>query len=274
MLISFNGVLTDADDKIFSSHSRIYKYGDGFFESIRIIGRMPQLFSLHYNRIQRAATLFKISLNEKWTQLYFEEQLNLLCLKNGFVNARCRITFYRDSQGYYAPASNKGSFIIELTEDTGAYKLNDKGLSMGSYGQILKPSNFISFFKPLSAIHYVMAGIAAQEQKCDTVVLYNEYQRICEVFNANIFLIVDEDILTPSLGEYCLDGVMRQHVINQCKILGKQIHETAITEEELLMADEVFVTNAGKGIQWVESFGDKHYGFTVTQGLFSEIFSR
>ncbi|MES2617162.1 MAG: aminotransferase class IV [Bacteroidota bacterium] len=274
MLISFNGVLTDADDKIFASHSRIYKYGDGFFESIKIIGKLPQLFSLHYNRIQRASKLLKINLNEKWTQLYFEEQLNLLCLKNGFVNARCRITFYRDSTGFYAPASNKGNFIIDIMEDTGSYKLNDKGLAMGSYGQILKPSNFISFFKPLSAIQYVMAGIAANEQHCDTVVLFNEYQRVCEVYNANIFLMVDDDILTPSLSEYCLDGVMRQHIITQCKMLNKNIHETAITEEELRMADEVFVSNASKGMQWVESYGDKHYDFAKIQRLFSEIFSR
>ncbi len=149
MLISFNGVLTNADDKIFSVYSRIYKYGDGFFESIKLINRAPALFDLHYNRIKRAATLFKINLNEKWTQTFFEEQLNLLCLKNGFVNARCRITFYRDTQGFYAPASNKCSFIIELSEDNGVYRLNDKGLTLGHYRQILKPSNFTSFFKPL-----------------------------------------------------------------------------------------------------------------------------
>ncbi len=272
MLISFNGVLTDADDKIFSSHSRIYKYGDGFFESIKIINREPQLFDLHYSRILRAAKLFKILLSEKWTQTYFVEQLNLLCLKNGFINARCRITFYRDAQGFYTPNTNKGGFLIELSEDNGVYRLNDKGLTLGAYGQILKPSNFVSFFKPLSAINYVMAGIAATEQNCDSVVLFNESNRVCEVHNASIFIIRDEEILTPSLGEYCLDGVMRQHIITRCKALNKEIYEVAITEEELLMADEVFISNASKGMQWVESYGGKFYGFDRVQQLFSELF--
>ena len=272
MLISFNGVLTDADDKIFSSHSRIYKYGDGFFESIKIINKEPQLFTLHYNRILRAAKLFKIQLNQKWTQNYFFEQLNLLCLKNGLVNARCRITFYRDTQGFYTPATNKGSFIIELSEDNGIYRLNDKGLTLGSFGQILKPSNFVSFFKPLSAINYVMAGIAATEQNCDSVVLFNESNRVCEVHNASIFIIRDEEILTPSLGEYCLDGVMRQHIINKCTTADIAIFEVEITEEELLMADEVFTSNASKGMQWVESYGGKFYGFDRIQQLFGVIF--
>lgn len=272
MLISFNGVLTDADDKIFSVHSRIYKYGDGFFESIKIINKSPQLFNLHYSRIKRAATLFKIVLNEKWTESYFEDQLHLLCLKNGFINARCRITFYRDTQGFYIPTSNKCSFIIELSEDNGVYKLNEKGLTMGHYRQILKPSNFTSFFKPLSAINYVMAGIAAKEQECDTVLLYNEYNRICEVHNASIFLLVDDDILTPALGEYCLDGVMRQHIINKCKFRSLNIIETALSEDDLLNAEEIFTCNASRGIQWVESYGDKVYGFAKIQQLFGEIF--
>ncbi|MDI1233090.1 MAG: aminotransferase class IV [bacterium] len=272
MLISFNGVLTDADDKIFSSHSRIYKYGDGFFESIKIINKVPQHFNLHYSRITRAAKLFKIHLNEKWTQGFFNDQLNLLCLKNGLVNARCRITFYRDSQGFYTPVSNKGSFIIELSEDNGVYHLNDKGLTLGTYGQILKPSNFVSFFKPLSAINYVMAGIAAMEQNCDSVVLFNESNRICEVHNANIFIFRDGEIITPSLSEYCLDGVMRQFIINKCKAMNKEVFEEELTEEALLMADEVFVTNASKGMQWVESYGGKFYSFEKVQQLFSEIF--
>ena len=48
MLISFQGVLTDADDKIFNSHSRIYKYGDGFFESIKVVNKRAHLFDLNY----------------------------------------------------------------------------------------------------------------------------------------------------------------------------------------------------------------------------------
>ena len=113
MLISFQGVLTDADEKIFNSHSRIYKYGDGFFESIKVVNKRAQLFDFHYQRILRASTLFHLPLNERWTQQYFEDQIELLCLKNGWVNARCRIVFYRESEGFYAPQRNKCCFLNE-----------------------------------------------------------------------------------------------------------------------------------------------------------------
>lgn len=272
MLISFNGVLTDADDKIFSSRSRIYKYGDGFFESIKVIQKRPQLFDLHYQRIQRASTLFHLPLNDKWTQAYFEDQIELLCLKNGWVNARCRILFYRESEGFYAPERNKCGFLIEMSESNGHYPINDKGLKLGEYGLILKPSNFLSFFKPLSAIQYVLAGIYATENGFDSVILYNESGYVTEAFNANIFLIQGEEIITPALSQYCIDGVMRQYIIQKLKHLGYIIREQEVSEEDLLMADEVFISNATRGITWVESYKDSHYNFSTTYKLHAELF--
>lgn len=272
MLISFNGVLTDADDKIFSSRSRIYKYGDGFFESIKVIQRTPQLFDLHYQRIQRASTLFHLPLQEKWTLKFFEDQIELMCLKNGWLNARCRIIFYRDSDGFYAPERNKCSFLIEMSESTGHYPINDKGLKLGSYGMILKPSNFLSFFKPLSAIQYVLAGIHAIENNFDTVLLFNEAGYVSEVYNANIFIVLDDEILTPGLNQYCLDGVMRQYIINKLRDLGYVVRETEISEDDIYSADEVFISNATRGIAWIENYGEKHFGFSKTYKIHADLF--
>lgn len=272
MLISFNGVLTDADDKIFSSRSRIYKYGDGFFESIKVIQRKPQLFDLHYLRIQKASALFHLPLNEKWTKAFFEDQIELLCLKNGWVNARCRIIFYRESDGFYAPERNKCGFLIEMSESLGHYPINDKGLRLGDYRLILKPANFLSFFKPLSAIQYVLAGIHAAENGFDSVVLFNEQGQVTETFNANIFLIFDDEIITPGLNQYCIDGVMRQYVIQKLKNLGYSVKEQEVSEEELLMADEVFISNATRGIAWVESYKEKNYTFNTTYKIHADLF--
>jgi len=272
MLISFNGVLTDADDKIFSSHSRIFKYGDGFFESIKVINKKPQLFDLHFNRIQRASTLFHLPLQEKWTQKYFEDQIELMCMKNGWLNARCRIIFYRESDGFYAPTRNRCCFLIEMSESSPTYPINDTGLKLGDYGLILKPSNFLSFFKPLSCIHYVLAGIYATEHQFDSVILYNEMGNVSEAYNANIFIISDDEVLTPALSEYCLDGVMRHFILNKLRNLGCIIKETAISEDDLLNADEVFITNATRGITWVESYKGRNYAFSKTYKIHADMF--
>lgn len=272
MLISYNGVLTHADDKLFNASSRIYKYGDGFFESIKIINKKPQLFDLHHDRILRASKLFHLPLNEKWSKNYLEEHLTWLCMKNGWVNARCRIIFYRDCDGFYMPERDKTSFIIEMSESTPNYPFNDIGFKLGAYGQILKASNFVSFFKPLSAIQYVLAGIYARDNKFDSVILFNEFGNVAETFNANIFIIQGDDVITPPLSEYCLDGVMRQHIINSLKNLGCSIIEMPISVEDLKNAEEVFLCNATRGIIWIENFEDSYYSYTKTFQIHQDIF--
>jgi branched-chain amino acid aminotransferase len=124
----------------------------------------------------------------------------------------------------------------------------------------------------LSAINYVLAGIFARDNHFDSVVLYNEAGNICETFNANIFIISDGVVQTPPLSEYCLDGVMRQYIINQMKVLGIPYSEQVITEDDLKNADEVFLSNASKGIVWVESFEQSNYQFNQTFELHSKIF--
>jgi branched-chain amino acid aminotransferase len=172
------------------------------------------------------------------------------------------------------PERDKTSFIIEMSESTSNYPFNDIGFKLGTYGQILKASNFISFFKPLSAIQYVLAGIYARDNHFDSVVLLNEYGNISEAFNANIFLIQGDEVITPPLSEYCLDGVMRQHIITQLQTLGCNIKELPISKEDLMNAEEVFLSNATRGIIWVENFEIAFYGYQKTFQIHQDIFGK
>ncbi len=272
MLISFNGVLTNADDKIFNSHSRIFKYGDGFFESIKLIQNKAQLFDLHYDRILRASHFFHLPLNPKWTKEYFIEHLEWLSLKNGLSHARCKMIFYRDSDGLYMPEKDKTGFIIELKESTSKYKINDKGLKLSDYPFILKGSNFLSFFKSMSSQQYVLAAIHARNNDFNAVLMYNETGRVAEAHHSNVFIIKDSEIITPPLSEYCLDGVMRHFLIDQFKLLGHQIKELPISEQDILEADEMFLCNATQGMMWVENYKDRFYQFQTIFAIHAQIF--
>ena len=121
-------------------------------------------------------------------------------------------------------------------------------------------------------MHYVLAGIYATENQLDTVLLFNEQGNVAEVFNANIFIISGEEILTPALSEYCLDGVMRHYILGTLKYLGYQIRETIVTEDDIESADEVFISNASRGIAWVESYKNKHFGFSQTYKIHADLF--
>lgn len=264
MLVIFNGQLISESEKIFSSLSRTYRYGDGFFETIRVSGRRALWIDLHTERLIRTSKILKYDWPEKLTDRYLDEAIHNLCWKTGNINARCRITVFREGQGYYSPENPKTNFLIELEPlENQKYSLNEKGLKLGEYGLIQKPSNILSLFKTTSAMPYVLAGMFAAENGVDACILFNDQGRVAEAHNSNIFVVQENDILTPSLSEYCLDGIMRKLIISLAREAGLNVVETALNPDELLYSDEIFLTNAVSGIRWVESFREKNYGYNT-----------
>jgi branched-chain amino acid aminotransferase len=145
--------------------------------------------------------------------------------------------------------------------------LNDEGFVIDLYNEIKKPVNKISNFKTTSALPYVMAGIYAREKKLNDVLLVNDTNNIIESTNSNIFIVCNGVLYTPGLTDGCVAGVMRMQIINLALENKFKVYECGLTPQNLLIADEVFLTNAVKGMQWVVSYKMKRYFNKVTREL-------
>ena len=89
--------------------------------------------------------------------------------------------------------------------------------------------------------------------------MLNKHGRIAEATSSNVFLYKNNNIYTPSLDEGCVAGVMRKQILRIAEKLNINIFEGMVNGSMLQQADELFLTNAVKGIQWVESYKDKQY---------------
>ena len=76
-------------------------------------------------------------------------------------------------------------------------------------------------------------------------------------------------LYTPSLDEGCVAGIMRRQIIRIAATEGLGCTESQITEEDLLAADECFLTNAISGIRWVLAYRDKRYYSKTSRMLVS-----
>jgi branched-chain amino acid aminotransferase len=72
-------------------------------------------------------------------------------------------------------------------------------------------------------------------------------------------VVYDKKLYTPSLNEGCIGGVMRQVVMRLAIENGIELIEAQVNPDILNEADEVFITNAAKGIQWVMGYNSKRY---------------
>ncbi|HPH21135.1 MAG TPA: aminotransferase class IV, partial [Haliscomenobacter sp.] len=64
-----------------------------------------------------------------------------------------------------------------------------------------------------------------------------------------------------------IDGVFRKFLLREAPKAGWDIQEKPIRPADLRQSDEVFLSNAVKGIRWVKLFGDRNYGKQHSQKL-------
>ncbi len=258
IIFNHNGKIWEPGNTALSFGNRSFRYGDGIFETIKIYNNKILNLELHYARLKEGCKILGLEFN--WDQKKLQEEIFKTTPPfSGYKDFRIRFTLFRSGYlGYYTPQKNNFEFVIATTALSNLkqpYPFNQNGLKLKLYKEITIHSTPLTAIKTNNSLPYVLAGKFAKESQCDAGLLLNSSGRIAETHYANIFIIKNGNIYTPPVSEGCVAGVMRRAILN----FNKNIKEKPLSIKELLDAEEVFLTNAIKGIQWVELFEDKLY---------------
>ncbi len=264
-----NGILYPQEQGFLKGNNRAFMYGDGIFESIRVKNGKAMFLTAHISRMREAAGALKMDIPHEHTNDYFTKQVNDLIAKNNITSgAKCRLTMYRNTSGNYTPDKNTTGFVIETyVYAHNDYTLNEEGFTVELYPEMKKPVNKLSVYKTCNSLLYIMAGIYARQNKFDDTLIINDKGNIIESSNSNLFIICNGVLYTPALSDGCLGGVMRMQIINIALQRKLKVYECSLTPQNLLVADEVFLTNAIRGLQWVGSYKMKRYYNKLTREL-------
>ncbi|MBS7564611.1 aminotransferase class IV [Mucilaginibacter sp. Bleaf8] len=270
--INFNGEVVPADTAMLTISNRAFKYGDGLFESMRLVNGQLKFADLHANRLQNGMRDLKMDGYSNLDAWFLKEKAEELAIWNKVKQGRIRLTVYRDAGGLYTPNDNRSGWCMELEPDQGlAYQLNHRGVIMNVYNELLKPINYLSNHKTCNSLLYVMAGVYKMQHRLDDVFILNQHGFLCEALSSNVFVWYDNHLYTPALSEGCVAGVMRQVIIDSAVERDIPVTEAQINPDILNEADEVFLTNATKGIQWVMGYGVKRYFNKLSKDLIDEL---
>lgn len=261
LFVNNNGNVLSNDGPTLQAGNRGHLYGDGVFESIRIVSGVPINLENHVKRMLEGAKTLKIKTPTFYDTAFFHERIMELLAKSGInEGGKCRISIDRMSGGSYKPEVNDATFFIEVYPlEQNTFDLNSKGFEIDIFTELKKQRNSLSNFKHKSAIVYVMAAIKAGELKLDDLLIVNDNGGILETSNSNLFVVSNGVLYTPGLEEGCLAGTMRMQIINLALKNGIKVYECNILPQNLLAADEIFLTNAIKGIVWVGGYRTKRY---------------
>lgn len=258
--INLNGELIASDRPVFGSKNRAFRYGDGLFETIRIINGKPLFLEDHLQRLYAGMRMLRMEIPEVLHIYHLEGQIDRL-LKRSRVDlgGKIRLAVFREDGGLYTPESNRVHFLIECEALSNEFSINPHGIDIGLYGDNLKAVNQLSTLKSSNSLLYVLAGEYAKSQKLGEAILLNEFKNLCEGVSSNVFLVVKNKLVTPALQQGCIPGIMRSRMLELAVALGMEVVETNVSPEALMHADEVFFTNAIQGVKWAIAYGDKRY---------------
>jgi len=267
--ISFNGKIIPSDQPIYTASSRAARFGDGIFETMRVRKGKILFEELHIARLLMSLELMQIELSDelKWATLY--SSIVSLLEKNGNPpHARVRLMITRGDGSIMEEPTNSSQVLVE-TWEANDYLFNEKGLKVDVYSEFPRSRNAFSMLKTCNFLPSVMAAKFAKENKLDESLLINDAGRICDATISNIFWVRDGQIFTNAFSEGQVMGVMRTHLILMLHKHDMPVTESLISPEELKQADEIFLTNVIRGVQWVGTFGDRHYENKVSRKIFS-----
>lgn len=272
----YNGTIKKASESIAMQNNRAFSYGDGCFESILAYNNQIPLLLKHIQRIRKTAEILSLDLPTEITDPNTLSNLILyLAHKNKLYKTfRVKLIVYRNSQGFYRPQTNNISYLIQTSAiEQNKFQLNEVGWKIDIYSDIPKNYSVISSQKTLNALPNVLAQIFAKNNNLDDVLFINSQNNIVEATSSNIFILnEDNTVQTPPLSSGCVDGVMRNYLIeNVFPSINYTIYQKNFIERDLLSAKEIFFTNAIWGVKFVLSFKTKRYFNGLSQKIINAL---
>ena len=245
----------------------------GVFESMRFTDNRVPYLGLHVARLHAALAAHGMDVPDSLQESSLKESLEMWRQTWPFDgDARIRLTAYREGKGKYTPDTDDTSWVATVERmDTQGFSLAPKGLDVDIYQDMHKHVTPVSRYKNIASTVYVHAARHARIQGWGDALILNADQKIIESSRSNLFVVSNGVLYTPSLDDGCVGGIMRAVLIRTALDHGVKVYECTLTPQTLLQADELFLTNAVRGIEWVASYKTKRYFHSIAEKLTARI---
>ncbi len=260
MFVSFNGKILDERRVAISPFDHGFLYGDGVYETMRTYKGNLFQFDVHAKRLFASLKCAKIQVS--WSVKDLRGMVERLIAKNGFMEARVRVMVSRGvsvTKGakFHPSVVSRPTLLIVayLLPAWNAEVARQPKFGKGIFFEVER--NFPEV-KTTSIFPLVLARLAADKAQAADALLVNRDGMILEAATSNVFVVRDGVLITARDG--VLSGTMRDMILKLAKKKRVRVEFRPCTREEILSADEVFLTNAPRGITILTHIGAKKIG--------------
>ena len=263
ILIWVNGELVHKNEAKISVYDSGFMLGDGMWEGMRLYNGKWAFFDEHMDRLFNS--LKSISLDIEMTTDDILEILNITAEANGMhSDAHCRlmITRGRKAKPFQHPGLSRfGPTIVAIVEHSKpAENIQSGGVRLATVPQVRGlPLSQDPKFNSHSKLNCVIACLQAEQAGADEALMLDPHGFVNTTNACNFFIVRRGEVWT-STGDYCMNGVTRQKVVDLCRDNDIPVYEKNFSLYEAYGADEAFLTGTFGAQTPVSSIDGKTIG--------------
>lgn len=234
-----NGIATDR----IAALDRGFTLGDGLFETVAVRGGRARLWTQHCERLAEGCRRLGLPQPDAG-----QLQAELEQCRRGETDGTLRITWTRGPgpRGYALPGRTEPTRVVAWFP--GLPEPPERPLRLRWCRTPLAENPALAGLKHLNRLEQVLARAEWDDPSIDEGVMCSVSGDIIECTSSNLFLVLDGTLLTPDLSRCGVAGVMRRHVLTLAETLSIPARIGRLDVDTLATADELFVTNASRGI--------------------------
>ena len=251
--VMVNGDITDR----VSSQDRGLLYGDGVFETFSIEQGIPRFWQRHIIRLLAGCERLGIA-GVDVDALYEEARI----LAGGYDRCVLKLFITRGTggRGYGTGDSGQPTRILQRhTAPEYPDACRADGVRVRCCQSRLSHNPRLACIKHLNRLEQVLARSEWDDPEIREGLVFDADGRLVEGTMSNVFLLLNERLVTPDLSRCGVAGVMRSVVMELAGQSGLAVHRQTVSRDQLVQADEVFLTNSLLGIWPVCRIDDRDY---------------
>ena len=246
--IYVNGEIVHRDDAVVSVYDSGFMLGDGMWEGMRLYDGVWAFFDEHMDRLYDSCKA--VSLDIVMTRAEIAAALEATAKANNMTtNVHCRLMITRGVKvkPFQHPSLSRSgpTVVIIMEHSTPVDRTSDKsssGIRLASVPQVRGlPHSQDAKFNSHSKLNCVIACLQAEAAGADEALMLDPHGFVNTTNACNFFIVRNEEVWTSS-GDYCMNGVTRQKVIDLCRKNGIPVFEKNYSLYEAYAADEAFLT--------------------------------
>jgi branched-chain amino acid aminotransferase len=248
MKVLLQDTIVPEEQAVVSVFDRGFLYGDGLFETIRVMNGRMFRWPQHWARLQLGADFLKLRLPYAADQLV--KWAHELAHANGLLDCLLRVNLSRGvgPRGYSPRGADKPTLVMTTHPVAEVNTQKPPIWSVVTSSQRLPAGDPLAHFKTSNKLKQILARSEADVLGANEALLLNTNGHVVEASSSNLFWIQQQRICTPDIGAGILPGVTREAVYEIARNLGCAIGEAEITPQRLTETDGVFLSVTSAGI--------------------------